>query len=79
MIGVQWHDDFKCVLISMSNQKTRPLLFIFLLLIAAVLAGAGAVQLYYDFSSILGYALLGVGLGGFIAGLGEFFWNKDEQ
>lgn len=63
----------------MPHQKKRPFLFAILLIIAAILACAGAVQLYYDFNSILGYALLGVGLGGFIAGLGELFIDKDER
>ena len=71
--------DFQLVKISMSDQKTRPWLFVVLLLIAGLLSFAGAVQLYYDMSSILGYALLGVGLGGFIAGMGEFFFNKEEK
>lgn len=63
----------------MSDQKTRPWLFVVLLLIAGLLSFAGAVQLYYDMNSILGYGLLGIGLGGFIAGMGEFFFNKEQK
>lgn len=63
----------------MSEEKTRPWLFIVLICIAGLMAFAGASKLYQDSVSILGYLLLGLGLGGFVAGLGEVVGSRKKK
>ena len=67
----------------MSTEKKRSWVVVVFAIIALLLAITGAVQLSKDFSSILGYGLLGVGLGGLIAAMGEivsdYFPDKNKK
>lgn len=55
----------------MSVEKKRSWVIVVFAIVALLLAITGGVELSKDFSSILGYAMLGVGLGGLIAAFGE--------
>lgn len=67
----------------MSVEKKRSWVIVVFAILALLLAITGGIELSKDFSSILGYALLGVGLGGLIASMGEivsdFFPDKNKK
>lgn len=54
-------------------------IWVILLLIAIILVfiTIGAVTLYRDINSIMGYGFLGLGLGGIVAGLGV--WSESQE
>lgn len=63
--------------------KNRPWILIIFSILAVILTITGIIELSKDFGSILGYAMLGVGLGGLIASLGEisadYFPEKNKK
>lgn len=67
----------------MSEPKNRPWILIVFSIVAILLAIAGGIELSKDFGSILGYAMLGVGLGGLLAAIGEisadYFPEKEKK
>ena len=67
----------------MSVENKRSWVIVVFALIALLLAIAGGIQLSRDFSSFLGYGMLGIGLGGLVASFGEimsdFFPDKDKK
>ncbi|TXJ10328.1 MAG: hypothetical protein E6Q25_01105 [Acinetobacter sp.] len=66
--------------VNMSKEKTRPWVVVFLVLVLIVFIVVGAMAIYRDINSILGYLFVGLGLGGLIAGWGawrEFSSKKD--
>ena len=67
----------------MSTQKKRSWVVIVFAIIALLLAITGGVELSKDFGSVLGYGLLGVGLGGLVAAMGEivsdYFPDKSKK
>ena len=67
----------------MTVERKRSWVVVVFAIVALLLAITGGVQLSKDFSSILGYGLLGVGLGGLIAAMGEivadYFPDKDKK
>lgn len=63
----------------MSQDVTRPWLIILLLAITVIFIVLGLYALYHHQSNIMSFAMLGLGIGGLIAGWGAYLSARQEQ
>lgn len=63
----------------MSEEKTRPWVIVLLVIVLALFIVTGGYALSKDHNSIAGFLLLGLGLGGVVAGWGTYVANRDEK